>query len=116
MYTAHNPKIKAGVAWYGGLNATPPAMPQTPHDIAGMLHGPVLGLYGGADASIPLSEVARLQELLKSGNKNSKASSFVLFPGVGHAFHADYRSSYNQDAAEAGWAAMLNWFKTHGVV
>jgi carboxymethylenebutenolidase len=115
MYTAHSPKIKAGVAWYGQLNAMPPAMPQTPFDIAGQLHGPVLGLYGGADGSIPASEVARLQELLKVGNKNSKASSFILFPGVGHAFHADYRASYNKDAAEKGWAAMLDWFKSHGV-
>ncbi|MEO8856616.1 MAG: dienelactone hydrolase family protein [Burkholderiaceae bacterium] len=115
MYTAHSPRIKAGVAWYGGLNAAPPAMPQTPLDVAGQLHAPVLGLYGGADPSIPVSEVARLQELLKDGNKNEKASRFILFPGVGHAFHADYRASYNKDAAEKGWAAMLDWFKSHGV-
>ena len=115
MYTAHSPKIKAGVAWYGGLNAVPPAMPQTPHNVADKLNGPVLGLYGGADGGIPVSEVARLQEVLKTGNKNSKASSFILFPGIGHAFHADYRASYNKGAAETGWAAMLDWFKTHGV-
>ena len=115
MYTAHSKKIKAGVAWYGGLNATPPAMPQTPLDIAGTLNAPVLGLYGGADTGIPVSEVARLQELLKVGNKNSKASTFVLYPGVGHAFHADYRSSYRKEAAEDGWKQMLAWFKQHGV-
>ena len=115
MYTAHSKKIKAGVAWYGGLNAVPPAMPQTPHNIAGMLNAPVLGLYAGADGGIPVSEVARLQELLKAGNKNSQASTFVLYPGVGHAFHADYRPSYNKAAAEDGWQRMLAWFKTHGV-
>ena len=48
MYTAHNPRIKAAVAWYGGLNANPPAQPKTPIDIAEHLHAPVLGLYGGA--------------------------------------------------------------------
>ncbi|HRA62553.1 MAG TPA: dienelactone hydrolase family protein [Burkholderiaceae bacterium] len=115
MAIAHNKKIKAGVSWYGGLNPIPVSMPQTPHDVAGALNGPVLGLYGGADTGIPVSEVARLQEVLKAGNKNSQASRFVLYPGVGHAFHADYRPSYRKEAAEDGWQKMLAWFKAHGV-
>jgi len=115
MYTAHSKKIKAGVSWYGGLNPVPGTMPQTPHDVAANLHAPVLGLYGGADNGIPVSEVARLQEVLKAGNKNAQASRFVLYPDVGHAFHADYRPSYRKEAAEDGWQRMLAWFKAHGV-
>lgn len=115
MFAAHNPKVKAGVSWYGGLNPVPVTMPKTPHDVAVGLHAPVLGLYGGADAGIPVAEVARLQEVLKAGNKNAQASRFVLFPGVGHAFHADYRPSYRKEAAEGGWQQMLAWFKAHGV-
>jgi len=115
MFASHSPKIKAGVAWYGGLNPVPGTMPQTPHDVAAGLHAPVLGLYGGADNGIPVSEVARLQEVLKAGNKNAQASRFILYPGVGHAFHADYRPSYRKEAAEDGWQHMLAWFKAHGV-
>ncbi len=115
MYTAHSPKIKAGVSWYGGLSPVPPAMTQTPLDVAGQLHAPVLGLYGGADGGIPVNQVAALQEALKAGNKNSKASTFILYPDTPHAFHADYRPSYRKEAAEAGWAEMLAWFKRHGV-
>ncbi|MBY0412421.1 MAG: dienelactone hydrolase family protein [Burkholderiaceae bacterium] len=115
MFTAHNPAIKAGVSWYGGLNAVPVTMPKTPHDVAAGLHAPVLGLYGGADSGIPVAEVARLQEVLKAGNKNAQASRFVLYPGVGHAFHADYRPSYRKEAAEDGWQQMLAWFKANGV-
>ncbi len=115
MFAAHNPKVKAGVSWYGGLNPTPVSMPKTPHDVAAGLHAPVLGLYGGADNGIPVAEVARLQEVLKAGNKNAQASRFVLYPGVGHAFHADYRPSYRKEAAEDGWQQMLAWFKAHGV-
>ena len=115
MAIAHNKKIKAGVSWYGGLNPVPGTMPKTPHDVAGQLHAPVLGLYGGADNGIPVSEVARLQEVLKAGNKNAQASRFILYPGVGHAFHADYRPSYRKEAAEDGWQHMLAWFKAHGV-
>ncbi|MEP6969360.1 MAG: dienelactone hydrolase family protein [Betaproteobacteria bacterium] len=115
MFAAHNKAIKAAVAWYGPLNPTPGTMPQTPHDVAAGLFAPVLGLYGGADSGIPVSEIARLQEVLKAGNKNAKASRFIVYPGVGHAFHADYRPSYRKEAAEDGWQHMLAWFKAHGV-
>ena len=94
----------------------PPAMPRTPHDVAAALNAPVLGLYAGADAGIPVAAVARLQEVLKSGNRSSQASRFILYPGVPHAFHADYRPSFRKEAAEDGWQQMLAWFKSHGVV
>ena len=115
MFAAHNPTIKAGVSWYGGLNPVPVSMPQTPYDVAAGLHAPVLGLYGGADNGIPMAEVARLQEGLKAGNKNAQASRFVLYPGVGHAFHADYRPSYRKEAADDAWQKMLTWFRVNGV-
>lgn len=115
MFAAHSKKVKAGVAWYGGLNPIPGTMPKTPHDVVADLHAPVLGLYAGADSGIPVAEVARLQEVLKAGNKNAKASRFILYPNVPHAFHADYRPSYRKEAAEDGWQQMLAWFKAHGV-
>ncbi len=115
MYTAHSPKIKAGVSWYGGLGAIPPAMTKTPVDVAGQAQRAGARPVCGADTGIPVSEVARLQEVLKAGNKNAQASRFVLYPGVGHAFHADYRPSYRKEAAEDGWRHMLGWFKAHGV-
>ena len=115
MYTAHSKKIKAGVSWYGGLNPMPPAMPQTPHDVIANLNAPVLGLYAGADAGIPTNLVARMQEVLAKGNKNAKASTFILYPNVPHAFHADYRPSYRKPEADAAWKEMLAWFKQNGV-
>jgi carboxymethylenebutenolidase len=90
-------------------------MPKTPVDVAGQLNAPVLGLYAGNDGGIPVNQVAALQEALKAGNKHSKASTFILYPGVPHAFHADYRPSYRKAEAEAGWVEMLAWFKKHGV-
>ena len=115
MYAAHSPKIKAGVSWYGGLNPMPPAMPRTPIDVAPSLNAPVLGLYAGADGGIPVALVAKMQEALKTGNRNSKASEFKLYPDVPHAFHADYRPSFRKEAADDGWQQMLAWFKGHGV-
>ena len=115
MYASHSKKMKAGVSWYGGLAPTPPAMPQTPADVVANLNAPVLGLYAGADAGIPTNQVARMQEALKTGNANSKASNFVLYPNVPHAFHADYRPTYRQREAEDGWNRMLAWFRQYGV-
>jgi len=114
MYVAHSNKIKAGVAWYGGLNPAPPAMPLTPLDVADQLHAPVLGLYGGADQGIPLEMVERMRAALLAFGKD-KESIIHVYDGMPHAFHADYRPSYRKEAAEDGWKRMLAWFKKHGV-
>ena len=114
MYTAHSKKIKAGVSWYGGLNPMPPAMPQTPLDIADQLNAPVLGLYGGDDTGIPVVMVERMRAALLAFGKE-KESMIHVYDGMPHAFHADYRPSYRKEAAEDGWKRMLAWFKKHGV-
>ena len=116
LYAAHNPKVKAGVAWYGRLVGQTSALtPKHPVDVAANLHGPVLGLYGGADTGIPLDTVERMKAALAKGNAASKASTFVVYPEAPHAFHADYRPSYRKEAAEDGWKRATEWFKAHGV-
>jgi carboxymethylenebutenolidase len=62
MYTAHNKKIDAGVAWYGSLMPIPPAMPTGPLDVTDRIDRPVLGLYGSADQGIPMEHVERLHQ------------------------------------------------------
>ncbi len=116
LYAAHNPDVKAGVAWYGRLvGESSPLTPKHPLDIAGRLHGPVLGLYAGDDPSIPLDTVAKMKAALAVGNAASRASQFVVYPDAPHAFHADYRPSYDKAAAEDGWQRALAWFRQHGV-
>lgn len=116
LYTAHNPQVKAGVAWYGRLvgNSTP-LTPKHPVDVAGSLHGPVLGLYGEKDTGIPLDTVERMKAALAAGNAAAKKSEFVIYPDAPHAFHADYRPSFRKEAAEDGWRRCLEWFKSQGV-
>ncbi|PHM21311.1 MAG: carboxymethylenebutenolidase [Curvibacter sp. PD_MW3] len=116
LYAAHSKHIKAGVAWYGRLVGDRTELtPKNPIDIAGQLHGPVLGLYGGADTGIPLDSVEKMKVALAAGNAAAKASQFVVYPEAPHAFHADYRPSYRKEAAEDGWKRCLAWFKQHGV-
>ena len=116
LYSAHNPAVKAGVAWYGRLvGATSPLNPAHPVDLAGKLNGPVLGLYGGQDTGIPLDTVEKMKAALAAGSPAAKKSEFVVYPDAPHAFHADYRPSYRKDAADDGWKRCLAWFKAQGV-
>jgi carboxymethylenebutenolidase len=114
MYTAHQKKVDAAVAWYGSLMPIPPAMPSGPLDVTDRIDRPVLGLYGSADQGIPNEHVARLKAGLQAFG-NDKKSQIHVYEGMPHAFHADYRPSYRKEAAEDGWKRMLAWFKKYGV-
>jgi carboxymethylenebutenolidase len=115
LYAAHAP-VKAGVAWYGRLVGSASALtPRHPLDIAGALQAPVLGLYGGADASIPLDTVDKMKAALATGSPAARASQFVVYPDAPHAFHADYRPTFRQEPAEDGFRRALDWFRVHGV-
>ncbi|HZL90080.1 MAG TPA: dienelactone hydrolase family protein [Pirellulaceae bacterium] len=113
LYAAHNPDLKAGVAWYGRL--TSPATdltPKHPLDLVADLKAPVLGLYGGADTGIPVESVEKMKKALADAKKPCE---IVLYPDTPHGFHADYRPSYREKEAQDGWKRLTEWFKKHGV-
>jgi carboxymethylenebutenolidase len=109
------PEFKAGVAWYGRLSSgmSPDPANKNPLDVVGELKAPVLGLYAEKDNGIPLTDVDKMRAALKSAGKTG--SDIVVYPGAQHGFHADYRPSYNKEAAADGWAKMLTFFKKNGV-
>ena len=112
LYAAHNPQLKAGVAWYGRLvGQASDLTPKQPADLVANLKAPVLGLYGGADAGIPLDTVWDMQDKLKAAGGKS---AIHVYDDAPHAFHADYRPSYRKDHAEDGWKRMREWFKQNG--
>jgi len=114
MYTGHNPEVKAGVAWYGGMvkKETDPR-PVQPVDVAGKMKGRVLGLYGELDKGIPVADVETMRAALQAAGDTK--SEIVVFPGADHGFLADYRPSYNEAAAKDAWKRAHDWFKAHGV-
>jgi carboxymethylenebutenolidase len=114
LYAAHQPRLKAGVAWYGSLVARQPSplQPKSPVDVAAELKAPVLGLYGEADQGIPVATVEKMREALKAAGKPGE---IVLYPNGPHGFHADYRPSYRKEMAGDGWKRLLEWFRKHGV-
>lgn len=117
LYAAHNPAVKAGVAWYGKLmtkaDAAPdPLHPAQPLERAQAIKGAVLGLYGGKDEGIPLDTIEAMRAALQAAGGSS---AIHVYPEAPHGFHADYRPTYRKDAAEDGWQRLLAWFKGHGV-
>jgi carboxymethylenebutenolidase len=112
LYAAHNPGVKAGIAWYGRVvGDKTPLQPANPIDVADKIKAPVLGLYGGADQGIPVASLDQLKAALGAGTK----SEFVVYPDAPHAFHADYRPSYREAAAKDGWSRLVAWLKANGV-
>jgi carboxymethylenebutenolidase len=117
-YAAHNKNLKAGVAFYGSL-VDPPAQkeggkwPKSPMELAGDVKAPVLGLYGAADAGIPVAQVEAMKEALA---KAKKKAEFKIYPDAPHGFHADYRPSYRKEAAEDAWKMALDWLKKNKVL
>jgi carboxymethylenebutenolidase len=116
LYAAHNPALKAGVAWYGGLRAPVPVSPLRPLyplDVAKDLKAPVLGLYGGLDPGNPVSDVEDMRAALARAGKRD--SDIHVFMDAQHGFFADYRSSYNVADAKEGWKELLAWMRKYGV-
>jgi Dienelactone hydrolase and related enzymes len=112
LYAAHNPNLDAGVAWYGRLTGQPSDLqPKHAVNVAKDLKAPVLGLYGGQDNGIPLDTVEQMRAAIKAAGGKSE---IVVYPDAGHGFHADYRPSYNEKAAQDGWQKLLAWFKQYG--
>jgi carboxymethylenebutenolidase len=110
LYAAHNPEVKAGVAWYGPLASSDPNRPSA-ISLASTLKVPVLGLYAGKDGHITADDVTAMKVALR-GSK----SDIVVYPDADHGFNADYRPTYNKQAADDGWKRLRDWFKANGVV
>ena len=104
-----NPDMKAAVAWYG-----PPARPYqgasgpvTGFDLAKDIKIPFLGLFGEQDQGPKPEDAKKFGEMVRAHNPNVE---IVVYPGVGHGFHADYRPSYNKAAADDAWNRCVAWF------
>jgi len=112
LFAAHSRDVKAAVAWYGQLRPAKKAGIRTvgPLDVAAQINSPVLGLYGEADLGIPVADVKEMEIALKGAGKTAE---FVIYPGAPHAFFADYRPSYRDEAAKDAWGRCTAWFNKY---
>lgn len=113
-FAAHSTALKAGVAFYGPLVDAPnPVWPKSPMQLAPDMKAPVLGLYGEADTGIQVAQVEAMKTALAAAGKTA---AFKIYPGAPHGFHADYRPSYRQEAAEDAWKQMQAWLTNYKVL
>ena len=105
-------KLGAAVGFYAGGIVTPrmPAFPPLIGD-TGKLATPWLGLFGDADAGIPITDVEQLRAALDHDTK--VPHEIVRYPGAEHGFHCDQRPSYQEAAATDGWKHTLDWLRRH---
>ncbi len=71
------------------------------------VHAPFLGIFGEADAGIPLEGVKHLEDTLV---KHGKTHEINIYPNAPHAFFNDTRQSYREDHAKDAWTKTLAWF------
>ena len=87
-------EVDATVIFYGGNPPSDPAPLRA-------LQMPVLGLYGGADTSIPQPAVGAFEAALTEAGVEHEVH---VYPGAGHAFANPSGQSYEPAAAEDAWA------------
>jgi carboxymethylenebutenolidase len=110
LFAAYSREVKAAVDWYGQIRPVITKGVRTvgPLDVAARIKTPILGLYGGGDLGIPVADVRAMEAALKAAGKTAE---FIIYPGVPHAFFADYRPSYRAEAAKDAWSHCIAWLK-----
>lgn len=110
MYAAHNPHVKAAVAWYGPVARVYHEGDPTALDVAPNIRAAVLGLYGGADPGIPVETTRRIEDAMRNAGNTVE---IVVYPDAPHAFFADYRPSYRKEASADAWVRAVDWFSRY---
>ena len=95
---AENFSLAGIIAFYAGMSRPIPGSKGTVHAQASKIRCPVLGLFGGADASIPASDVQTLDEQLDvTGVKHE----IVTYPGATHSFFDRRYTEFAEQSADA---------------
>lgn len=97
-YSLWNPKLAATAVFYGS--------PISDADQLKSLPGPLLGVFGGADSSIPLAEVGAFESALVTAGI---PSTITIYPDQPHAFITDVAAIEAGGAPGAAWAQLLGF-------
>lgn len=102
MLAINDPKLAAAVIYYG--------QPVTDSKELAKIKARVLGIFGEADESIPMSTVNQFKLALTEAGVRHE---IYTYPGAGHAFANPTRGdSYKPAAAEDAWKKTLAFFKS----
>lgn len=100
--------LAATVVFYGGRILAPlGGEGPSPLSQTANISSPVLGLFGGDDQNPTPEDVEKISAEL---TKNNKTHEFHSYPGCGHGFHCNARSSYRPESARDAWGKAIAWF------
>jgi carboxymethylenebutenolidase len=108
LAAADLPQLAAAVGFYGVLDGSRFGV-AGPLDRAAEIRCPVLGLFGGADAAIPLEQVEEFDAKLTGAGV---AHEIHVYPGAPHSFFDRRYEEHGQACADA-WRRMLGFLETH---
>jgi carboxymethylenebutenolidase len=100
QYSLHNNQLAATVIFYGS--------PETDPNVLKNLPGPVLGIFGGADQSIPVEEVKAFEQALATANISHE---ITVYDGQPHAFVHNMEGVRAGGAQGEAWAQMLKFLE-----
>ena len=95
-------KIDATVIYYGHLETDPAKLFK--------IKSPVIGFFGSADGSIPVTTVREFEAALK---KLDKPVEIHVYEGANHAFANPSGGNYKADAAKDAWQKATAFFAKH---
>lgn len=101
-YSLHNNGLAATVIFYGA--------PETDPALLKSLPGPVLGIFGGADQSIPLAQVNAFDAALTEA---SISHEITVYEGQPHAFVQDADGIRSGGAQGEAWEQMLRFLEAN---
>jgi len=96
VYSLHNNRLAATVVFYGS--------PETDPNVLKALPGPVLGIFGGADQSIPTEQVNAFDAALSDAGVTHE---ITIYDGQPHAFVHDAEGIKAGGAQGEAWSQML---------
>jgi carboxymethylenebutenolidase len=94
--------MAATVIYYGNL--------VTDQQELSKIKGPVLGIFGSEDQSIPVSEVREFEEAL---NVNNITNDIYIYEGVGHAFANPTGESFAPNELKDAWQKTVEFLNSH---
>lgn len=99
-YSTHNPRLAATAMFYGAVITDPARLSALP--------GPVLGIFGGADNSIPVAEVRALEAALDQAGVPNQIS---IYDGQPHAFVKSIDEIRQGGPQQQAWDELLAFLR-----
>ena len=96
-------RVAAAAGFHGGRLATED--PDSPHSVVGDITAEVYFGHADNDPSLPPEEIQRLEDALTAAGVRHRCE---VYPGAHHGYTQADTSSYNKEADERHWEALLD--------